>query len=78
MSDLINKFKQLADGSLTDKEFMEGLGPGCKYEKTEERETRLVPDKPVEHWVRTCRAVHSCDDSSDNVSKYCEEWRKDW
>jgi len=52
--------------------------PGCVYDKTEERESRLVPGKPIEHWIRTCRRVNSCDDSSHNVDKNCGEWRKEW
>jgi len=78
MNDSIKMFKQLESGDISEKEFVEGLAPGCVYEKSVVRKNRLVPDKPIEHWIKDCKEVHSCDDPSYNIPKTCGEWRKDW
>ncbi|HNT80436.1 MAG TPA: hypothetical protein PKH65_07110 [Bacteroidia bacterium] len=78
MNETEKRLKQLEDGSITIKEFMTSLGPGCEYTKWDERRTVLVPDKPVEHQIRTCREVKNCDDPAQNVPKNCSEWTKEW
>ena len=78
MSDLTNKFEQLDSGKLSTKEFMAELGSGCVFVETAVREPRFVAGKPVEHWIKDCKEVHSCKDPSENKAKTCGAWRKEW
>lgn len=53
------------------------MGPGCRYNKTTESESRIGSNGQAQIHTRTCREVTGCTDTSQNVPKDCEPW-SDW
>lgn len=75
-SDQVEKLNEYIQGNLSKSEFEVYLAPGCELEHKIEKETRLVPDKPVQHWKRECTRVTNCDDSSNNSGWVCRPWER--
>jgi hypothetical protein len=68
--------KKFSEGNLSEEETISSLPPGCKFEKSYEREWRIIPERGgAVQFERVCGRVYDCDDSSNNSDKSCGDWQ---
>jgi hypothetical protein len=68
--------KKFAEGNLPEEEAISSLPPGCKFEKSYEREWRIIPERGAVQFERVCGRVYDCDDSNNNSNTSCGDWQE--